>query len=88
LWIICWGAGSIGRVDDIASALGQTIRRHRLAAQLTHEMLAERASLHPNHISVLERGKRLPTVAVLIRLGDALGVPGWVLLKEAQEADD
>ncbi len=75
-------------MDDIASALGQTIRRHRLAAQLTHEKLAERPSLHPNHISVLERGKRLPTVAVLIRIGDALGIPAWELLKEAQEADE
>jgi hypothetical protein len=27
------------------------------------------------------------TPAVLIRLGDALGVPGWALLKEAQEED-
>jgi transcriptional regulator with XRE-family HTH domain len=73
-------------VDTLASALGQTIRQYRLAQGLSQERLAERADLHRNHVSFVERGERSPSVDVLARLGYALGVPGWALLKEAQEA--
>jgi transcriptional regulator with XRE-family HTH domain len=72
-------------VESLSSALGQTIRRHRLAAGLSQEALAERAELHRNHVGFLERGERSPTVDVLARVGAALGVPAWALLKEAQE---
>jgi transcriptional regulator with XRE-family HTH domain len=64
---------------------GQSIKRHRVAAGLSQEALAERADLHRNHVGFIERGERSPTVDVLARIGEALGVPGWVLLKEAQE---
>lgn len=77
---------SIGGVDSLPSALGQTIRRHRHAAGLSQEKLAERADVHRNEVGLLERGLRSPTVAVLARIGDALGMPAWALLREAQEA--
>src|SRR5579862_9577862 len=48
---------------------GALLRRHRKAAGLTQEELAERAGLSPNNISVLERGlsqaPRKDTVALL-----------------------
>jgi transcriptional regulator with XRE-family HTH domain len=73
-------------VDTLSAALGRTIRRYRLAAGLSQEALAERAEIHRNHVGFLERGERSPTVDVLVRIGEALEVPGWVLLKEAQDA--
>jgi transcriptional regulator with XRE-family HTH domain len=60
------------------------IRRYRLAAGLSQEKLAERADLHRNHIGFIERGQRSPTVDALERIGNALGVPAWELVKEAQ----
>ena len=49
------------------------LRRHRLAAGLTQEALAERAGLSIRGISDLERGvNRAPYVATILRLGDAL----------------
>jgi transcriptional regulator with XRE-family HTH domain len=72
-------------VDALTATLGLTIRRYRLAAGLSQEKLAERADLHRNHISFIERGKRSAGVDVLVKTGVALGVPGWALLKEAQE---
>jgi transcriptional regulator with XRE-family HTH domain len=74
-------------VDTLSSSLGETIRRHRVVAKLSQEKLAELAGLHRTHVSFVERGLRSPTVTVLARIGEALGVPAWVLLKEAQEGD-
>jgi transcriptional regulator with XRE-family HTH domain len=67
--------------------LGGQIDQPRLTAGLSQEALAERAELHRNHVGFLERGERSPTVDVLARIGEALGVPSWVLLKEAQDMD-
>jgi ribosome-binding protein aMBF1 (putative translation factor) len=60
------------------SAFGALLRRHRLAAGLSQEMLAERARMSVNGISALERGERQSpyreTVALLaqaLRLGPA-----------------
>ncbi|MDQ2744873.1 MAG: tetratricopeptide repeat protein, partial [Chloroflexota bacterium] len=49
------------------------LRRHRVAAGLTQETLAELAGLSVRGISDLERGvNRAPYVATIVRLGDAL----------------
>src|SRR5947209_12832648 len=49
------------------------LRRHRLAAGLTQETLAELAGLSVRGISDLERGvNRAPYVATILRIGDAL----------------
>src|SRR5947209_11591632 len=54
-------------------AFAALLRRHRLAAELTQEELAERAGLSVRGISDLERGvNRAPYVATILRLGDAL----------------
>jgi transcriptional regulator with XRE-family HTH domain len=74
-------------VQSLSPILGQIIKRHRLAAGLSQEKLAEYAEIHRNHIGFLERGLRSPTVEVLVRIGDALGVPAWLLLKEAQDGN-
>lgn len=53
------------------------LRRHRLAAGLTQESLAERAGLSVRGISDLERGvNRAPYLATVIALGDALQLSG------------
>jgi transcriptional regulator with XRE-family HTH domain len=40
------------------SAFGALLRRHRMAAGLSQELLAERAPMSVNGISALERGER------------------------------
>ena len=58
------------------STFGTLLRRHRVAAGLTQEELAERAGLSPRVISEIERGgphtPRKDTVALLVA---ALGLP-------------
>ncbi len=54
--------------------VGSELRRARLAAALTQEELAFRAGLDRTYISQLENDHKSPTLAVLFRLCDALGV--------------
>src|SRR5689334_17707486 len=64
--------------DGIANkqaAFGVLLRRYRAAAHLTQEELAARASLSPDAIAALERGKRrTPRGATVELLADALGL--------------
>jgi predicted ATPase/transcriptional regulator with XRE-family HTH domain len=56
---------------------GDLLRRHRLAAGLTQEGLAERASLSARGISALERGvNRAPQRETVLLLAKALGLAG------------
>jgi predicted ATPase/Tfp pilus assembly protein PilF/DNA-binding XRE family transcriptional regulator len=60
---------------------GALLKRHREAAGLSQEQLAEQAGLSAKAVSALERGeRRSPHPATLRRLADALGLP------EAQRA--
>ncbi len=75
-------------MESIAVRLGQVIRQHRLAARLSQEQLAERSGLHWTYVSQVERGKRNLSVDALGRIGMAMGVPAWQLLREADIAPD
>jgi transcriptional regulator with XRE-family HTH domain len=77
---------SIILVDEIAVRLGQAIKRRRLAVGLTQEELAERSDMHWTYVSQIEHGRRNISVAALIRIGRALGVPASQLLAEAEVA--
>jgi transcriptional regulator with XRE-family HTH domain len=54
--------------------LGPVLRKARLAAHLTQEQLAFRAGLDRSYLSQLENDHKSPTLDVLFRLCDALGV--------------
>jgi DNA-binding XRE family transcriptional regulator len=50
------------------------LRRHRAAAKLSQEQLAEKAGLHPTEISRLERAVREPRLGTIARLARGLGI--------------
>ena len=55
--------------------LGDLVRRHRTAAALSQEELAERAGLSVRAISDLERGiRQAPRLETVRMLADALGL--------------
>ena len=72
-------------MDTLAPQIGRTVRRHRESAKLSQEELADRAGLHRTYISLLERGRRNPSVDALGKIAGALGVPASRLLAEAEE---
>ncbi len=52
----------------------KNMRRIRLGQEMTQERLAERAELHPNYISSVERGERNISIRNIERIANALGV--------------
>lgn len=60
------------------AALIRTLRKER---GLSQETLAERAGLHRNSISLIERGESQPTVDTLFRLADGLGISAVELVE-------
>lgn len=54
--------------------VGDALRHFRLAAGLSQEALAARAGVHRTYIGQLERGERQPTIPVLTRVLDHIGV--------------
>ena len=60
--------------DRTKAAFGSLLRELRDEASLSQERLAEIAGLNRTYISMLENGKRQPSVDVLLRLSTALEV--------------
>jgi transcriptional regulator with XRE-family HTH domain len=54
--------------------LGEGIRKYRKLAGLTQEKLAERIDINAVYMGQIERGYKVPTVDVLLRMARALKV--------------
>lgn len=59
---------------SVQAVFAGNLYRLRLERQLTQEVLAEKAELHPVYISGCERGERNITIGGLSKIADALGV--------------
>jgi transcriptional regulator with XRE-family HTH domain len=51
------------------------MREHRERQRLTQEVVAERANLHTNYVSSVERGERNVSLHNIVRIAFALDVP-------------
>ena len=65
---------------DIRERLARNLRLHRQEKGWSQEAFADEADLHRTYISDLERGARNPTITVVDKLANALGVPPARLL--------
>lgn len=59
-------------VDTLQQQFGNVIRRRRQELGVGQEALADKAGLHRTHVSLLERGKRMPSLQVVKKLAAAL----------------
>ena len=55
-------------------SIGQKIRDKREAFNLTQRELAEVLGITPQHLSLVEQDKKTPSVALLVKLAEKLGV--------------
>jgi transcriptional regulator with XRE-family HTH domain len=72
-------------VDTLQQRFGDMIRRRRKAAGLGQEALADKAGLHRTHVSLLERGQRMPTLAVVKKLAVALDTTMASLMRQLEK---
>ena len=63
-------------------AIGKRIKSAREKKGLTQEQLAEQVNLSPMHISVIERGNKLPRLETLINIANVLDVSADTLLQD------
>lgn len=73
---------SEGMISMNQKAIGRRIKTARENKRLTQEQLAELVDLSPMHVSVIERGVKLPKLETLINIANVLDVSADVLLQD------
>jgi transcriptional regulator with XRE-family HTH domain len=74
-------------VDTLQQKFGKIIRARRLKLGIGQEALADKATIHRTHVSLLERGKRMPSLEVIRKLAAALETTMASLMKELEAMD-
>jgi transcriptional regulator with XRE-family HTH domain len=70
----------MSRALDVTQAFGRVLKSVRKDAGLSQRELAARAEIHGSYPSLIERGRRQPTLQVLVGLAAALDTTGKKLL--------
>lgn len=65
-----------------AKAVGRRIKAKREQENMTQEFLAELVNVSPNHISVIERGVKIPRLDTFVGIANALAVSADELLMD------
>ena len=66
---------------EIQAVVGKNVRRYRELKGISQEELGAQSNLHRTYVSGVERGIRNPTVEIIKKLADALGVEPNELLE-------
>jgi transcriptional regulator with XRE-family HTH domain len=61
-------------MQDLRAILGKNVRRYRQQKKLTQEELAFEAKIDLTYLGGIERGKRNPSLLVIVRIASALSV--------------
>lgn len=69
-----------------AEVFGRRLRELRKERGVTQEALAESADLSGNYVSDLERGLKVPSLTILVRLADAVDIGAPDLLADFTRA--
>jgi transcriptional regulator with XRE-family HTH domain len=69
-------------MQDWPLILGKNVRRLRQQKKLTQEQLAFEADIDLTYVGGIERGKRNPSLLVMARIANALGVHLTKLLSD------
>lgn len=73
---------------DWRGIVGGNVRRLRQTAGLTQEQLAFEASIDLTYVGGIERGRRNPSLLVMVRIAEALKVDPEALLQRSPVVND
>ncbi len=71
---------------QIATAFGAALKKIRRARALSQKQLAFESGLDRTYISLLERGKRQPTLGTLFQISKALDIPAADMIRHTEKA--
>lgn len=60
--------------QELVNALGTEVKARRIELEYTQEDLAGRCELDRPYISLIEVGRKQPTISVLLKLANGLGL--------------
>ncbi len=66
-------------------ALGREIKRVRESLQKSQEALAFDAGIHRTYVSLIERGRKSPTLTIIAKLAKALNMRPSELLRRVED---
>ncbi|WP_418251425.1 helix-turn-helix domain-containing protein [Granulosicoccus antarcticus] len=70
----------------LATEFGMALKAQRKAVGLSQDALAFSSGLDRTYISLLERGKRQPSLSTLYSVSNALGIKPWKLIMDMSSA--
>jgi transcriptional regulator with XRE-family HTH domain len=70
--------------QSISERFGQVVKAIREKQNLSQEKLAELAEIDRTYVSMIERGKRHPTLEVASRIADALSMKLSEVIRRAE----
>lgn len=68
-------------------AIAQAIAKHRHDADISQEDLADLAGIHRTYVSQIERGLKMPTMAIIFRISKALNIKPSQLISEIERQE-
>ena len=74
-------------LEKIRKILPSRIRTFRNSMAMTQERFAEEVDVHATYISRIESGKKLPTLIIVCKIADVLGIDIYELLIDEAEAN-
>lgn len=69
---------------DTAKAFGMAVRAFRTQKALAQEALANMAGIDRSHMGKIERGRHMPTLAIILRIAEALNCEASSLVAETE----
>ncbi len=63
------------------SKICENIKSYRKRSKISQEQLSEMVGVTPDYISLIERGKRTPSIKILCYIAEVFNLEPYVLLK-------
>jgi DNA-binding XRE family transcriptional regulator len=73
------------RIDPDAALFGAILRRERLARGWTIRKLAQRAGMNAQYLGVVEAGRNVPSLSLILEVCEVLGADAGAMVGEVAE---